>query len=116
MTLARLLLAACLPLSACAGHAGTTSTGGGDPGPDDDGSITSLHYADLHNDDSANYWETRSARRLLFVHAGPAGGHLFMGGNHGVTHVLADGWGDHVHVEAIDPTGSLLVGEWYGLA
>jgi hypothetical protein len=53
-----------------------------------DGTITSLHYADMHNDVSANYYETRSARRLLYSHAGPSAGHLFLGSNHGVTHVF----------------------------
>ncbi len=81
------------------------------------GTITSVHYANLHNDNSDNYWETRSARRLLYVHTSANAGHLFMGGNHGVTNILNDGWGDHVHVEVWwMPEHSEALGEWYGLA
>ncbi|HZU84295.1 MAG TPA: hypothetical protein VE987_15300 [Polyangiaceae bacterium] len=81
-----------------------------------DGSITSLHYADLHTDVSSNYWENPSARRLLYVHSGAAAGHLFMGMNHGIDHVFDDAWGDHIHVEVYLPDGSGTYGEWYGLA
>jgi hypothetical protein len=81
-----------------------------------DGTIDSLQYADLHSDVSANYYETRSARRLVYPHAGPCAGHLFMGGNHGITHILDDSWGDHVHVEVMYPDGSLALGEFLGIA
>lgn len=81
-----------------------------------DGTITSIHYADLTNDVDPTYTETRSARRLLFVHQGPAAGHLFMGGNHGITHIFHDHWGDHVHVEVYYPDGSGTYGNWLGLA
>jgi len=81
-----------------------------------DGSISSLHYWNIHNDNSANYWHTRSARRLLYGHTGVNTGHLYMGGNHGITDIFNDGWGDHVHVEVIWPDGSEALGEWYGLA
>jgi hypothetical protein len=82
-----------------------------------DGTITSLHYADMHNDNDNGHWETRSARRLLYSHDGPTAGHLFMGANHGVTHILNDGWGDHIHVEVWwMPENIERLGEWYGLA
>lgn len=82
-----------------------------------DGTITSLHYADLHNDNSANYWENRSARRMLFAHEGPNAGHLFVGFNHGVDNIVDDTWGDHIHVGVFwQPENSLCIGEWYGLA
>jgi hypothetical protein len=81
-----------------------------------DGTITSLHYAELHTDVSANYWENPSARRLLYAHDGAAAGHLFMGMNHGIDHVFNDTWGDHIHVEVYFPDGSGAYGEWYGLA
>jgi hypothetical protein len=81
-----------------------------------DGTITSLHYADLHTDVSSNYWENPSARRLLYAHDGPARGHLFMGMNHGIDHVFNDTWGDHIHVEVYYPSGTGSYGEWYGLA
>jgi hypothetical protein len=81
-----------------------------------DGTITSVHYADLHVSFDVNYWEDPSARRLLYVHDGPAAGHLFMGMNHGVDHVYQDVAGDHVHVEVYYPDGSGSYGQWYGLA
>ena len=82
-----------------------------------DGSITSKHYWDMHNDVSANFWITRSAYRLLYVHDGPAAGHLFMGGNHGVSHIFNDQWGDHAHVEVFYlPERSGTYGLWNGLA
>ncbi len=82
-----------------------------------DGTITSKHYWDMHTDVSDNYWITRSAYRLLYIHEGPAAGHLFMGGNHGIGHIYNDRWGDHVHVEAFYmPEHSGTYGSWYGLA
>ncbi len=82
-----------------------------------DGTITTLHYDNIHADVSANYWETRSACRLLYVHDGPNAGHLFMGSNHGITHIFHDGWGDHIHPEVVwEPDNALRIGLYYGLA
>jgi hypothetical protein len=68
----------------------------------------------------AKCWEDRSVRRMLYAHDGVAAGHLFVGFNHGVSHVLDDTWGDHVHVEVWYhyPDGHVTekIGEWYGLA
>jgi hypothetical protein len=65
-------------------------------------------------------WEDRSPRRMVFVHDGVAAGHLFIGFNHGVAHVFADQFGDHVHPEVYwhNPNGSIVekVGEFYGIA
>ncbi len=82
-----------------------------------DGTITSLHYAMLHSDVSDNYYETRSARRLLYSHQGASAGHLFLGGNHGITHIFNDSWGDHVHASVWwMPEKNQRMGEWFGLA
>ena len=81
-----------------------------------DGTITSVHYWNMHTDVSANFWITRSAYRLLYVHEGAAAGHVFMGGNHGISHIFDDGWGDHVHVEVYYPDHSGTYGLWFGLA
>lgn len=83
--------------------------------PDD--TLRTTHYSGIHTDVSANFWITRSAYRLLYVHDGPAAGHLFMGGNHGITHIFDDRWGDHVHVEVYYlPERSGTYGLWQGLA
>ncbi len=80
-------------------------------------SIRTLHYANMHNDGDAAHWETRTAERLLYVHTGPAAGHLFMGGNHGIVHIFNDTWGDHVHVELyVEPENVMSFGLWFGLA
>jgi hypothetical protein len=62
-------------------------------------------------------WEDRSVRRMFYVHTGVAAGHSFWGFNHGVTHVLGDDFGDHVHPEVWygNPAEEKL-GEFYGLA
>jgi hypothetical protein len=65
-------------------------------------------------------WENRSPRRMLYAHSGVAAGHLFLGMNHGVTHVFNDDFGDHIHpsVWYVAPDGSRTqkLGEFYGLA
>jgi hypothetical protein len=70
----------------------------------------------------AGCWENRSPRRIQYVHSGVAAGHSFWGFNHGVSHVLGDDFGDHVHPEIWyapstpggQPTEKL--GEFYGIA
>lgn len=82
-----------------------------------DNTLRTLHYAEMHNDGDAAHWETRTAYRLLYVHEGPAAGHLFLGGNHGVVHVFDDKWGDHIHVELyLEPQHVMSFGLWNGLA
>ena len=71
-------------------------------------------------DISFNCWEERSVRRMLFVHTGTAAGHLFVGNDHGVTHIFNDIFGDHIHVIALyhDPASPQPIqkqGEQYGL-
>lgn len=62
-------------------------------------------------------WENRSVRRMVYVHTGTATGHSFWGFNHGVTHVLGDDFGDHVHPEVwYGPPATEKLGEFYGLA
>jgi len=65
-------------------------------------------------------WEDRSVRRMLYAHQGIAADHLFIGFNHGVTHVYQDVFGDHVHPEVVwhrDDGGSIqALGEFFGLA
>lgn len=65
-------------------------------------------------------WENRSVRRMLYAHEGLAAGHLFIGMNHGVTHVFEDRFGDHIHpdVWVTQPDGRRwqLLGNFYGLA
>jgi hypothetical protein len=84
-----------------------------------DGTIGVRRY-EFICDISFNCWEERSARRMVFGHSGTAAGHLFIGFDHGVTHVVDDRWGDHIHVETHwhYPDGSLVTkqGEQYGLA
>ena len=84
-----------------------------------DGTIAVRRYEFLC-DASANCWEEASARRMVFGHTGTAAGHLFIGFDHGVTHVFNDTWGDHIHVETTwhFPDGSVTIkqGEQYGLA
>jgi Divergent InlB B-repeat domain len=100
-----------------------------------DGTIRILRYL-FRCDVSANCWEERSVRRMTFAHQGVAAGHLFIGFDHGVTHVFNDTFGDHIHVETIYhfldnsppvqkqgeqyglfvlPTGDLLTGGAYGV-
>jgi hypothetical protein len=69
----------------------------------------------------AGCWENRSPRRIFYMHQGIAAGHSFWGFNHGVTHVLGDDFGDHVHPEVwwepkSGPTGIEKIGEFYGIA
>lgn len=70
-------------------------------------------------DASANCWEEQSARRIVYAHQGTAAGHVFMGFDHGVTHIFNDVFGDHIHVETTYhfPDGSSVTkqGEQYGL-
>jgi hypothetical protein len=62
-------------------------------------------------------WENRSPRRILYAHDGVAAGHSFWGFNHGVSHVLGDDFGDHVHPEAWYQPGNMeKLGEFYALA
>ena len=66
-------------------------------------------------------WENRSPRRIIYSHAGIAAGHSCWGFNHGVTHVLGDDFGDHVHPEVwyaptSGTTGTEKLGEFYGIA
>jgi hypothetical protein len=71
-------------------------------------------------DNNANCWEERSVRRMIFGHSGIATGHLFVGFNHGITHVFNDTFGDHTHVQTIwhYPDGQNIqrMGDQYGLA
>ena len=84
-----------------------------------DGTIQVRRYEFLC-DVTTNCWEERSARRMVFGHSGTAAGHLFIGFDHGVTHVFNDTWGDHIHVETNwhYPDGSIVTkqGNQYGLA
>ena len=67
-------------------------------------------------------WENRSPRRIIYSHLGVAAGHSWWGFNHGVTHVLGDDFGDHVHPEVwYTPStpgaqGEEKLGEFYGIA
>jgi hypothetical protein len=87
---------------------------------DASGKITTLRYLFRCNYDSGSgCWENRSPRRMVYVHDGIAAGHLFIGFNHGVSHVENDQIGDHVHPEIIwhYPTFSgMKLGEFYGIA
>jgi hypothetical protein len=70
----------------------------------------------------AGCWENRSPRRIIYSHTGVAAGHSWWGFNHGVTHVLGDDFGDHVHPEVwYTPAtpgaeGEEKLGEFYGIA
>ncbi len=70
----------------------------------------------------AGCWENRSPRRIIYSHLGIAASHSWWGFNHGVTHVLGDDFGDHVHPEvwytpADGGTGGVeKIGEFYGIA
>ena len=66
-------------------------------------------------------WENRSPRRIIYSHSGVAAGHSWWGFNHGVTHVLGDDFGDHIHPEVwytptSGTTGEEKLGEFYGIA
>ncbi len=70
---------------------------------------------------AAGCWENRSPRRIIYQHNGVAAGHSFWGFNHGVTHILGDQFGDHVHPEVwYQPSsgteGVEKIGEFYGVA
>jgi hypothetical protein len=67
----------------------------------------------------AGCWEDRSVRRMLYSHQGIAADHLFIGFNHGVTHVYQDVFGDHVHPDVVwhrDGMAIQALGEFFGLA
>lgn len=84
-----------------------------------DGTIQIRRYLFLC-DNNANCWEERSVRRMIFGHSGTAAGHLFVGFDHGITHVFNDTFGDHTHVQTIwhypDGRNVQRMGEQYGLA
>ncbi len=84
-----------------------------------DGKISVLKYYFRCDHGSSWCWENRSVRRMLFAHTGAAAGHLFIGFDHGVTHVFQDHFGDHIHVETWyhypDGTITEKIGEQYGL-
>lgn len=84
-----------------------------------DGTIQVHRYL-FRCDNNANCWEERSVRRMVFAHQGVAAGHLFIGFDHGVTHVYADAFGDHTHVQTYwhydDGRNVQRMGEQYGLA
>jgi hypothetical protein len=84
-----------------------------------DGTISVLKY-NFRCDYASNWcWENRSVRRMTYAHTGTAAGHLFIGFDHGVSHVFQDRFGDHIHVEAFDhyPDGGVTQrqGEQWGL-
>ncbi|MDB4969474.1 MAG: hypothetical protein JWN44_5163, partial [Myxococcales bacterium] len=79
----------------------------------------SVHRYEFHCDyEAANgCWENRSPRRIQYAHSGTAAGHSFWGFNHGVSHVLDDQVGDHVHPEIWYQPGHVeKLGEFYGIA
>jgi hypothetical protein len=84
-----------------------------------DGTLAIRRY-EFICDVSFNCWEERSVRRMIFGHGGTAVGHLFIGFDHGVTHVFNDTWGDHTHVQTFwhydDGREVQRMGEQYGLA
>jgi hypothetical protein len=86
-----------------------------------DGKLTIVRY-EFRCDYSAGSgcWEDRSVRRMLYSHQGIATDHLFIGFNHGVTHVYQDVFGDHVHPEVVwhnaDGTSIQALGEFFALA
>jgi sugar lactone lactonase YvrE len=54
---------------------------------------------------------------MLYAHDGAAAGHLFIGFNHGVSHVFQGRIGDHIHPEIWYQPGNMLqLGEQLGLA
>jgi hypothetical protein len=83
-----------------------------------DGKLTLVRYFFRCDYEGANgCWEDRSPRRMLYAHDGTAVGHLFIGFNHGVSHVYNDTFGDHVHPEIwYQPGNTEKLGEFYGLA
>lgn len=85
-----------------------------------DGTISVLKYLFRCDHGSSWCWENRSVRRMLFAHQGVAAGHLFIGFDHGVTHVFNDTFGDHIHCETWyhypDGTITEKIGEQFGLA
>ncbi len=85
-----------------------------------DGRITVTRYLFRCDYEHSTCWENRSPRRMVFAHDGVAAGHLFIGFNHGVSHVFNDMFGDHVHPEVwwhhADGTTVEKIGEFFGLA
>jgi hypothetical protein len=85
-----------------------------------DGNLQIVRYEFRCDAQHSVCWEDRSPRRMLYAHTGAAAGHLFIGFDHGVTHVYQDRFGDHIHVETWwhYPNGSITekMGEWFGLA
>lgn len=71
-------------------------------------------------DSGSGCWEDRSPRRMVYAHGGVGAGHLFIGFNHGMSHVFNDQIGDHVHPEIWwhnpDGTSGMKLGEQYGVA
>lgn len=84
-----------------------------------DGTIQIRRYL-FRCDNNANCWEETSVRRMVFAHQGTAAGHLFIGFDHGVTHVFNDTFGDHTHVQTYwhyqDGRDVQRMGEQYGLS
>jgi hypothetical protein len=84
------------------------------------GALTITRYLFRCDYEHDSCWENRSPRRMVFAHDGTARGHLFIGFNHGVSHVFDDSFGDHVHPETWYhyPDGTTVehIGEYYGLA
>jgi hypothetical protein len=85
-----------------------------------DDTISVLRYEFRCDHGTSWCWENRSVRRMLFAHAGTAAGHLFIGFDHGITHVFNDTFGDHIHCELwyhyADGHVTEKIGEQYGLA
>jgi hypothetical protein len=84
------------------------------------GKLSITRYLFRCDYENSSCWENRSPRRMIYVRSGVAGGHLFIGFNHGVSHVFNDTFGDHVHPETWyhypDGTVTEKIGEYYGLA
>jgi hypothetical protein len=83
-----------------------------------DGKLSLVRYLfRCDYDPGGGCWEDRSPRRMLYAHDGTAAGHLFIGFNHGVSHVFNDTFGDHVHPEVWSmPDNAQRMGDFYGLA
>lgn len=84
------------------------------------GTISVLRYEFRCDHGQSWCWENRSVRRMLFAHSGVAAGHLFIGFDHGISHVFNDTFGDHIHCETwyhfADGHTTEKIGEQYGLA
>jgi hypothetical protein len=85
-----------------------------------DGKLTVVRYQFRCNYGGSRCWENRSARRMVYAKTGVATGHVFMGFDHGVSHVFNDLIGDHAHVQVfyVDAdagTRGMKLGEQWGL-